>query len=72
MSHQEKSNPAATGLTLLSRVIRLLAHTRSGSHSTEDFSASDQSGKSTRNLAFSGGYNEAFVMQFWASYNPRH
>ena len=70
MSRRETIKTANKSLSLLSRATRFFTASRAGRHFADAKSENGQ--ESPREQAFSGGYNEAFVMQFWASYNPRH
>ncbi len=72
MRDQQTCKPVSTSLSLLSRAIVFFARQRSDPHGTDTKFNPIQAHESRGEQLFSGGYNEAFVMQFWASYNPRH
>jgi hypothetical protein len=57
---------------LLSRVSEILARVRAnGEHGSPAGKAGHRHYDKPNHLDC-GGYNEAFVMQYWTGYNPRH
>lgn len=72
MHGHEKDNPVTASLPFLSRAFQVFSHSWSGRHAAPAGSAPDSEEKPLRDEPFCGGYNEAFVLQFWTGYNPRH
>lgn len=66
--------------TIFHRVIHFFGMSRVSTPEPEQFmtnidwpdSSSKQPYCGSDNQPVSGGYNEAFIMQYWASYNPRY
>lgn len=56
---------------LVKRVLAWISHVTI--HPAFGSDSTDKAGNETRSEhACSGGYNEAFVFEYWASYNPRY
>ena len=59
-------------LSLLSRVTGISVVNSSDLEQTSSLSHENNGSNIDREQCCSGGYNEAFVFEFWASYGPRH
>ncbi len=68
MRKQVMNNLSELSLLRLSRAIRRIALARSNPPMKIGDTATDR----CQDEAYCGGYNEAFVLQFWANYNPRY
>jgi len=80
MQQADSIQPAPKVSTIFERIARLFCRSRVSTPVSDQFmthidwpdSDSEPSCCERDNQPVSGGYNEAFIMQYWASYNPRY
>ena len=70
--HQADRHKHQAKLTLTARLLRWLHPLDTDADSVIDDIAADPEHEAELRRDSSGGYNEAFVVQYWASYSPRY
>ena len=71
MQQQRPSNQAFTDSSALGQLLRILGVSHHSSPPRE-LPAGDCIVETDDEMTRSGGYNDAFIVQYWTSYNPRH
>jgi len=72
MQKTDKTTPIQKILSWIDRVISFPAVTPEGLTRFKKGQNADTGIESHSDHLCSGGYNEAFIFEHWASYNPRH
>lgn len=72
MRKHEHENRSSNRPSFLQRAFQLLFRSRSSRYRAATNSASDFGDRPMPDETLCGGYNEAFILQYWTGYNPRH
>ena len=71
MQQRQSSNQTAFGISVLGHLFRHLVKSQS-STAPDELPPCDCMLESDDEATRCGGYNDAFIVQYWSSYNPRH
>jgi len=71
MQPQEQQTQVQASSSTFTRLIRFIGKSMYSSNPTDKSPRLDLHGESDNTQAFCGGYNDAFIVQYWTSYNPR-